>query len=420
MDSSATKILMSWLIVFILAGFGAHIYNSVKENVPTEETVTYTFSDNIVFDGVFVRNEQVVSYNGSGAVDYIYPDGSKLSNSSVIAEIYDSESQIYAKKKAEELEDEIQLLERSQKPGTTNYAKPEAIKLQVDELYLTMTAQIECGDFDEVRKTENEITMLMNIYNVVTQTETDYNARIKELKTQAESYRAACGEPLESVSTDHTGYFVSRTDGYETVLNTSDIDSLDVQKIKDVVAGKGANKQENAIGKILDTYSCKIVGVVKPSTRILKGSNLKARFGSLNKIYDVTVSDVKKIDDENSIVILDCEDMDEMISSKRVEKTELIFQEFTGLKVPRDAIRFRNIKEEVTNENGLKTTEDVKYKGVYVRVGQDVEFKKIDVIYEGDEFVLSDDKSDDESNGDFLSLYDQIIMEEVKESDVSD
>ena len=71
-----------------------------------------------------------------------------------------------------------------------------------------------------------------------------------------------------------------------------------------------------------------------------------------------------------------------------------IFDDYTGLKVPREAIRFNSKKE----------------KGVYVILGQDVQFKKIDIVYEGEDYVLSKNTS----NEDYLLLYDQILLEAVK------
>ena len=68
-----------------------------------------------------------------------------------------------------------------------------------------------------------------------------------------------------------------------------------------------------------------------------------------------------------------------------------------GLKVPRSAIRFQGDQ-----------------KGVYVILGKDVTFKKINVIYEGDDYVLSENTS----NEDYLLLYDQILLEVVSDEDV--
>ena len=47
--------------------------------------------------------------------------------------------------------------------------------------------------------------------------------------------------------------------------------------------------------------------------------------------------------------------------------------------------------------------------GVYVKVGEKVVFKKLDVLYRGDGFVLSNARDDSETQ--YLKLFDEIIVE---------
>ena len=84
--------------------------------------------------------------------------------------------------------------------------------------------------------------------------------------------------------------------------------------------------------------------------------------------------------------------------------------DFRGLKVPREAIRFD--KQKVVDENG-KTSGEVSLKGVYILKGEQIEFKKIDVIYEGSDYVLSKIHEDDSS---YLALYDDIMTEGVDQN----
>jgi hypothetical protein len=83
---------------------------------------------------------------------------------------------------------------------------------------------------------------------------------------------------------------------------------------------------------------------------------------------------------------------------QRALSAKLIFDEYQGIRVPRSALRFQG--------------DD---KGVYVMLGKDISFKKINVIYEGDDFVLSENTSNEE----YLLLYDQILLEVVSNKDVS-
>ena len=78
--------------------------------------------------------------------------------------------------------------------------------------------------------------------------------------------------------------------------------------------------------------------------------------------------------------------------------------------MPREAIRFATT-EETSGEGDNAVTKEVTYKGVYVLNGEQVVFKKIDVIYEGSDYVLSSlEHTGDDS---YLVLYDDIMIEGV-------
>ena len=132
--------------------------------------------------------------------------------------------------------------------------------------------------------------------------------------------------------------------------------------------------------------------------RISEGVALKLALSASKNTYDVYVESVKNCDDGKILVVMSCDKLDEQLASTRVASSMIVFDEYTGIRVPRDAIRF----------NGDQ-------KGVYVILGKDITFKKIEVIYEGDDFVLSKNTDDQK----YLLLYDQILLENVQSSDVS-
>ena len=76
-----------------------------------------------------------------------------------------------------------------------------------------------------------------------------------------------------------------------------------------------------------------------------------------------------------------------------------MFDNYQGIKVPREAIRFKGDQ-----------------KGVYVILGNEYTFKNIDVIYEGSDFVISRSTSDPN----YLLLYDRILLEAVSNQNGTD
>lgn len=400
MKSLTTKILVGVLSVLVLTTVGSQIYYRLHDKRDTEEAVLCDINENVPFNGVIIRNEKVVTYSGEGAIDYLYPDGSKVSVNSAIAEIYSSDEGIYAKRKIQKLNEQISDLERAQSPGTTNYVQPETLKTKIDDEYRQILTYSLNNDFTSLNKVKSDMSVVMNIYNIITNISKDYNAKISDLKNEAAELESK-STLVDTISAAEAGYFVSYCDGYESELNNESIDSLTQEDIERITDGaNNPNIPDGAIGKMFDDYSCSIVGVVDADKRIIEGDTLQIMFSASNNVYDVEVVSVKPAeDDDKYIIVLSCDRLDEVLVKSRVQSIELIFEEYQGIKVPRKAIRF----------NGEQ-------KGVYVILGNEITFKKIDVIYEGDDFVVSKNTSDEE----FLLLYDQILLEVVSNKDVSD
>lgn len=369
-------------------------------DLKTERAVLYTIDKDVPFVGVFVRDERVLTYSGSGVFSYLYPDGSKIAKNAVIAEVYDSIEQIEAKAEIERLEQEIISLERAQNKGTTDFVQPDFITNQIDEQYKVITDLIEHNSFDELESARNDMLVLMNIYNITTGSESDYDGRIAQLKTQIANLKILQSEPKAMITSDESGYFVGYCDGYEGQLNYQTIDSLTVEDIEDIINNK-KQVPSNYIGKMFDDYSWKMIGVVELSNRFLIGEKLNLRLESSDEIYEVLVEDVKKIDDESDkcIIILSCDQLTENLVEARISDCELVFDEYTGIKVPREAICF--------NSEGVK--------GVYVLLGENPQFKKLDIIYEAEDFVISKNSS----NSEYVLLYDQILLEGNPEDESS-
>ncbi len=402
MKSVTTKILVGLLSVLTITMVGTQIYTRLNDNHDTEEAVLCDISENIPFQGVIVRDEEIVTYDGEGVLDYLYADGSKVSVDNPIAEVYSSEEAIAAKHKAETLNSRIDDLVRAQNPGTTNYVQPETLKSTIDDQYRQLLTYTQEKDYEAAAELKSDMSVVINIYNIITGISEDYNSKISELESEASQLEAEAGTP-DVINAPETGYFVSYCDGYEESLTVESLSSITQQEIEAVINSAGTDENgtdDNAIGKMFDDYSCSIVGVVDSDNRIIEGDTLQIMFNTSNNVYDVTVESVRDAEEEGkSIIVLSCDRLDENLVQSRVQSIELIFEEYHGIRVPRQAIRFQG--EE---------------KGVYVILGNEITFKKINVIYEGDDFVVSENTSDEE----YLLLYDQILLEVVSNKDVSE
>lgn len=400
MNSITVKVLGVALSVFILIMVGSQIAFKINDSHDTEEAVLYTVNENITFKGMFIRDEKVIKYNNTtgGVVNYLYEDGSKISEESDIAKVYSNQDQIYYRNRLSRLKKVLSDLRRAQSPGTTNYVQAETLRSKIEGYYLNVINLIHEKNYSSLTSESDDLLYTMNIYNIVTGNEDNFKSAIKQIKSEINELKIKIEDPLDSIKSNGSGYFVKSVDGYESSVSYDDLENMSTDELKKLF-DKEPVVPENAVGKLMKNYQWKFMGIIKNTNKFLINDGLSIRFNSSNKVYDVTVDSIKSIDGtDTSIVILSCNELDETVLENRFDNAELIFDEYTGVKVPREAIRFQG-----------------QQKGTYVMLGQQIIFKKIDVIYEGDDYVLSKNTSDDS----YLLLYDQILLEGVSADEVS-
>ncbi len=388
-----------YVIIFgcIFAIVVSQIYLTMSSSSDTEDATLFTTSKTLSFTGVIIRDESLVysNYTGNGVLTYEIDDGSRVSNGSSIAYIYNSYTQIYNRHEIEKLEDEIEALEKAQDNGTTDYVQPEFISTQISEQYKELLADIKTRDFEDLNSERVELLKLMCILNVSSNVEDDYTDRISVLTERLNALEVSLVNAQSTITASSSGYFTSVVDGYESDLTTDGVSDLTVDDINAIISSpqKDDAISSNVIGKVFSDYKWTMVGVIYTDDRYFVNESFELTFTSVGKTYTATVESITATGNGNeAIIVLTCDQMDETIAASRVVDVEILFGTYTGIKVSRSAIRFQNGQ-----------------KGVYVTNGDQTEFRLIDVIYEGDDYVLSAVSSDDS----YLSLYDSILLDPV-------
>ena len=107
---STIKILAAVLIIFMLITVVNIFYHFIAGQYETSTAVEISTSNTESFQCVYIRNEEVITYSGNGVVGYEVSDGGKLGIGSVIANIYNSETDIQNKQKINKLQSDLELL----------------------------------------------------------------------------------------------------------------------------------------------------------------------------------------------------------------------------------------------------------------------------------------------------------------------
>ncbi len=393
MNTITVRILVFFLSVFILVTVSSQILLQTKEDYVTETAVLYSSAEKISFQGVYIRNETVIDRKVNGVLSYPCEDGGKIANGSVVAYVYENENDIFVNQRIEKLKEEVELLESAQNPGTTEVTTPAFISELIDQQYQTIAVLIAENDLQTLAEERKKLQTLMGIYQIVINEETNFNDAIELINTEIRELERRRKEPTDTITADSTGYFISYIDGYEQTLSPETINSLTVEKIKEIISKSMEKPSQKAVGKMVDGYEWKMVGIVNTEqTAFGIGDSVTVNFASTPDNVTAVIEDVIKSENpEESIIVLGCDELTYNLVQRRVERVEIILNDYEGIKVPRKAIRFNQDND----------------KGVYVLLGQRIMFKKIDAVYEADEYILSKIISDSE----YISMYDDIICE---------
>ena len=413
MNEITTRILKALLLVFAVVLVFSIVYHLLFQGYETENAIYYEVSDVSAFQGVYVRNESVERYQGSGAVRYCVTDGAKLGVGSVIAEIYADESQIDLRRKIAAKENELALLRKVENPGTSENAQAVNLAALIDEQYRNLVRLRENGDYSALAESKQELTVLMSTYEKITKDDIDFTGRIAALEDEIAVLSSQKTDPVQIITAKKSAYFVSYVDGYEDTLKVSSIGQLTPEKIA-AVSDEGTESRSSdpqVIGKLIDGYAWYIVGVFDHhKLRLSEGDTATVRLASVGRSLTVTVESLVSAGDiTRTQAVFRCEQLSHDLVQHRTERVEILRKTVAGIKVPRSAIRFKETEETFTDDAGEERTETVQTMGVYVLIGENAEFRKLDIIYEDDSYYLSSL----EAGSGYVALYDDIIVKGV-------
>ena len=105
----------------------------------------------------------------------------------------------------------------------------------------------------------------------------------------------------------------------------------------------------------------------------------------------VTIDAINKTQTGEYIVVLSTMSENSMLMTARQMDINVYFEEYEGLKVDINSIR--------TTKNDKGETQT----GVYVQVGKYIKYKKVNVLYYGDEFAII-------KSGESLKIKDEVVI----------
>ena len=393
------KVLSVLAAIIIVVFFASEIYSLSARTYATQIVNEQTVLDTIDAEMFVIREETVLTVPLSGVTVPLADNAERVSKGSAIAAVFSSEE---AAENYVELQSLQNKLETYQKiDGQLKLSNIDLEKL-TDEINSEFKEILDFGynnDFKRLSDTKLSFSEKISRKQISLGKEVDCAAKIAQLQNEIAALSSGC-VPSQIITADASGYYVNKEDGFENILSVDNIDSLTAEQLNDALESKQKDPTSGSIGKIIDGYNWYIAAVIDSAhaSSFKKNKPVNLIFGDSDEdTVSTHLYSVIKINDNESLVVFRCTLMNDELISLRKINGKIVINNFTGLKVNRDAIRL----------------DDSGNTGVYVRRGNIVNFRCVNIIYSEDSFVIASkpgENSDIKLPYAHLKQYDEVII----------
>ncbi len=399
-----SKVILSILCV-LLAVFLIYQGYAVLYNPITTEIVNITEAvDGIDITGIIIRNEELIHSEKSAAMHYEINDNERVAANGVIANIYGSLSQSVAAAELQELENQIKNIEEIHKYNDLNAVDLGTLNAKIYGAFNEIAAATSAGNFSAIGSWREEMLTLMNRRKIATGQEVDFSAYLTELKAKRDAVSATVGQPIDVLRVEKSGYFVSVTDGYESVLTPQILDEITPEFLENMKPEE--KNEQNTVGKLVSDYTWYIAAEVsindslnfKTGDKLTINTSLKSNPELSVEVYAINMS----LDSDRAVIIFSCQEMSGELSSMRSGNMTVVKKKYSGFSVSSKALRVVN--KQIEAADGTVTEKPVT--GVYVVNGFTANFVPVNIIYTYDGRAICE-KIQEDGN---LKLYDEIIV----------
>ena len=384
------KVLKFFVVLLIAVFFVHQAAAAVYKPISTESATYYTAADGLNITGLIIRNETLVKSQSGGVMHFIASDGSRVAKDGVIANIYDNESASITLTNIDSVNTKIADIEEMLSYNDLEAADLDMINSRVQKSLDSMIVSVSGGNYNNYSECKENLLSSLNRRQIAMGETSDFSSQLAALKSELSTLTASLPAAKGTIKAEKSGYFVSKTDGYEQTLTTDILDTLTPEKLDSV---KAEQTPADVIGKIVSDYEWYIAAKVNinESLKYKEGDSLII-YTSVKSYPQMPVT-VKKINisesSSSAVLLFECSDMNSELASMRSGPMTVVKKEYSGLKVPKNALRVVDSK-----------------RGVYVLTGMQIKFVEVNVLFSNDSYIICEKQTEDEN---VLRLYDEVV-----------
>lgn len=372
------RVVVLVLLAAVLIYLGFYLWQGLSDPYQLVVTYAYEMDDDVAVSGVVVRTEEPLQ--GSAALAEVLPrEGERVAGGSTVAMIYQDEAALSDRRRAQAVELELEQLQYAMRLGD-NQADAKDLDSQLVDQLAALRLGVSTGALDGLEDRGMDIRGLVVKRTVQADADSlpQLQAAAQELEGELAALNASAARTTRRVTAPRGGIFSGLADGYETVLTPQLLQEATAGEL-DELCGQEPAPPESDLGKLITDSTWYYAAPLpdEQAQRLEVGQDCDLAFsGDFNDQISMTLERLGPLEDGRRLAVFSCDKYLSRVTLCRFLNARLIFNRFTGVRIPDKALRVR--------DNGDGTTTP----GVYTLVGRQVEFKRVEVIREGEGFYL--------------------------------
>ena len=387
----AIVLVISFFCSYIIYHLVNHSNTEIKTEFALKET-TYKTIDTKCF---VIRDEEFIKNDVVGTTVSFVSNGERVARGDTVSVVFDSPEDAAVYLKSDELKKSIEHFEELAGQANFQALNINSLTKKINNELNDYLDAVECGDFSKATSYVEIFRDSVTGKQIATGKNLDFSEKLNRLNDEYDSVNTRNLNFVE-IKTENAGYFISGSDGYERTLDFDKIDDLTLKDVKDAIKSKPQEVPSDVVGRTVSSFKWYLACVIDSDKTVDLSFDKKIYINfpeaGIEKL-PVTLYKVGDRSEKETVVIFCCDEMNENLSDFRIEKIEIITDEFTGFKISNTSIRTLDGEQ-----------------GVYIVRGNLMGFRKIKIIYTNDDYSIV---TNPKNQSDYIKLYDKVVTEGV-------
>ena len=393
MKSSSTPIFKILSVVVLAAAvvyFAVQAYRYFSDPINTTLVYASVEEQTIEISGYLVREEETF-HSDAATLGHSLSEGERVGKNQTMATAYPDSGALTRVEQLEALQLRLEQLSFS----LVSYLDPDAaLKLDssITSDLLSLRRMVASGEYS---RAEEEVASLKGAIlkrDYTSASQEEIEAAIKDTETQISQLENSLNGT--AITAPEGGIYSAACDGYESVLTPELLDELipsTLDGVKPVESDSAANVGKLIYGdtwyyaaNITDAQAEQLGGRSSVTLRLAKG---------LDEDMTMKVVSISRSENGKRTLLLSSDKYIAQTTQLRHQMGTLVLRTYEGLRMPSNALR--------VSEDGVT--------GVYCLLGVRAKFKPVQVVFQGDGYMLVKAVADD-SESSMLRRGDQVIV----------